>query len=112
MSNARKRSDVIRLKRVYDPAAATYVRRVLGDSRCPRGVKKTQLKLDGWVKEAAPSTELRHWFGHEPAKWTQFKRRYFAELRKNPSAVAPLIDAARIGGVTLLFSSHDMEHNN
>src|SRR5215467_11781942 len=103
---------IIRLKRVYDPVAATDGRRFLVERLWPRGVKKTQLKLDGWVKEAAPSSELRQWFGHEPAKWMQFKRRYFAELRKNPGAVAPLIDAARLGDLTFLFSSHDLEHNN
>jgi uncharacterized protein YeaO (DUF488 family) len=112
MSISRKRSDVIRLKRVYDPAAATDGRRFLVERLWPRGVKKIQLKLDGWLKEAAPSSELRQWFGHEPAKWTEFKRRYFAELRSNPGAVERVVEAARSGSVTFVFSSHDVEHNN
>lgn len=78
----------------------------------PRGIRKAALRLDGWLREAAPSTELRRWFSHDPAKWAEFRRRYFAELDRNPQAWQPLAEAARHGNVTLLYSSHDTEHNN
>lgn len=68
--------------------------------------------MDGWVKEAAPSDDLRRWFGHDPAKWDEFRCRYFAELEKNPDAWQEFLDAAHGGDITLLFSSHDLEHNN
>jgi len=78
----------------------------------PRGLKKDALKLDGWLKDAAPSDGLRRWFGHDPAKWAEFKARYFAELEARPEAWRPLLEAARAGDVTLLFSARDAEHNN
>lgn len=68
--------------------------------------------MDGWIKEAAPSTELRKWFNHDPAKWAEFRKRYHAELHKNPAALEPILSAAAKGDVTLLFSSRDAEHNN
>ncbi len=82
------------------------------DRLWPRGVKKEQLCLDGWLKEVAPSDELRHWFGHDPAKWEVFEERYFAELEAKPEAWRPLLEAARQGTVTLLFGARDEEHNN
>jgi uncharacterized protein YeaO (DUF488 family) len=75
-------------------------------------MKKTSLRIDGWLKEVGPSHELRRWFSHDPKKWNAFRRRYFSELRQNPKAWAPILKAARDGRVTLLFSSHDTEHNN
>jgi hypothetical protein len=70
------------------------------------------LHLDGWIKDAAPGTELRKWFSHDPAKWEEFRRRYFAELDRAPETWEPILLAARHGTVTLLYSSHDTEHNN
>ena len=78
----------------------------------PRGIKKEALKLDNWLKDAAPSTELRKWFSHDPAKWSEFQRRYRAELDEHPEAWQPILEAAKTGTITLLFSSHVAEHNN
>src|SRR5689334_20411751 len=103
---------MIRLKRVYDPIAKGDGTRFLVERLWPRGIKKEKLKLDGWLKEVAPSTELRKWFNHEPAKWTEFQKRYRKELQKIPQAWQPLLEAAKKGDVTLLFSSHDQDHNN
>jgi uncharacterized protein YeaO (DUF488 family) len=103
---------VIKLKRVYDGEARDDGVRYLIERLWPRGVKKTSLHLDGWLKEAGPSTELRTWFHHDPAKWREFRRRYFAELDRAPENWATIRDAARRGTVTLLYSSHDTEHNN
>jgi uncharacterized protein YeaO (DUF488 family) len=78
----------------------------------PRGVKKTSLQIDAWIKDAAPSTELRKWFAHDPAKWKEFRRRYFAELKDRRTTLQPILDAGQKGPVTLIYSSHDTEHNN
>ena len=78
----------------------------------PRGIKKTNLRLDGWLKDVAPSAALRRWFSHDPQKWTEFQKRYFAELDSHPEACEPTRSAARHGLVTLVYSSHDTEHNN
>lgn len=102
---------MIRIKRTYDPPARTDGRRVLVERLWPRGMKKESLVMDEWLKEVAPSTELRKWFGHEPERWTEFQRRYKAELRANPAAWKSLLDATREGTVTLLYSAHDTEHN-
>lgn len=103
---------MILLKRAYDSAGPKDGRRFLVERLWPRGIKKSALPLDGWLKDVAPSTELRKWFSHDPAKWSDFRRRYRAELQHNPKAWAPLVYAARKGAVTLVFSSHDVEHNN
>lgn len=103
---------MLKIKRAYDPPSKSDGTRLLVERLWPRGIKKEALKLDAWLKEAAPSTELRKWFGHEPAKWTEFQRRYRAELKGRPEAWRPILDAAAKGDVTLLFSSHDAEHNN
>jgi uncharacterized protein YeaO (DUF488 family) len=103
---------MIKLKRVYEKEDPDDGVRYLIERLWPRGVKKTSLRIDGWLKDAGPSTELRKWFSHEPAKWQEFRRRYFAELGRTPDAWAPIRDAARHGTVTLLYSSHDTEHNN
>lgn len=103
---------MIQLKRVYDPPNSTDGPRFLIERLWPRGVKKTSLRLDAWLKEVGPSHELRRWFSHDPGKWDEFRRRYFAELDANPEAWRPILKAARDGRVTLLFSSHDTEHNN
>lgn len=103
---------MIRTKRAYEPAAKPDGKRFLVDRLWPRGVKKEALHLTAWIKGAAPSKELRQWFNHDPAKWKEFQRRYRAELDGQPAAWQPLLDAAKSGDVTLLFSAHDLEHNN
>lgn len=103
---------VIKIKRVYDAAARSDGRRFLVERLWPRGVKKDELKLDGWLKDAAPSTGLRKWFDHDPAKWKEFQRRYEAELKADPEAWQPILEAAGKSAVTLLFSSRDPEYNN
>lgn len=102
----------IAIKRVYEPPAATDGRRFLVERLWPRGVKKTALKLDGWLREVAPSTALRLWFSHDPARWEEFQRRYATELEANPESWQPILAAAKARRVTLLFSSRDTEHNN
>jgi uncharacterized protein YeaO (DUF488 family) len=103
---------VIELKRVYDRKNSTDGVRYLVERLWPRGIKKTELDLDDWLKDVAPSTELRKWFSHDPEKWEQFRRKYFAELDRAPEVCEPIRQAARKGTVTLLYSSHDAEHNN
>ena len=103
---------MIQVKRVYEPAAASDGARFLVDRLWPRGLKKKVLRVDGWLKDAAPSNPLRKWFNHDPAKWDEFQNRYFAELDEKLEAVRPLLEAARRGKVTLLFAAHDTEHNN
>lgn len=103
---------MIQLKRVYEPIAKTDGRRFLVERLWPRGVKKDTLSLAGWCKEAAPSVGLRKWFKHDPAKWKEFQHRYRAELDSKPDCWRPLLEAAASGNLTLLFSSHDVEHNN
>ena len=98
--------------RVYDPPGATDGKRYLVERLWPRGIRKSSLRLDGWLKDVAPSTGLRKWFNHDPEKWAEFRRRYFAELDSAPEAWAPLASAARDGRLTLLYSSRDVEHNN
>jgi uncharacterized protein YeaO (DUF488 family) len=103
---------MIRLKRVYEPAAAADGLRLLVDRLWPRGLRKEEARLHDWLREVAPSGPLRKWFGHEPAKWAEFQRRYAAELRAKPEIWQPIVDAARHGTVTLLFSARDAENNN
>ena len=103
---------MIQLKRAYDDAASNDGARYLVERLWPRGVKKESLQVEAWVKEVAPSASLRKWFSHEPAKWPEFRRRYFEELKAHPQAWQPLVAAARRGRVTLVYSSHDTEHNN
>jgi uncharacterized protein YeaO (DUF488 family) len=78
----------------------------------PRGVRRAGIQIDGWQKEVGPGDHLRKWFSHDPAKWTEFRRKYFAELEQRPDAWRPIVKAAEHGTVTLLYSSHDTEHNN
>jgi uncharacterized protein YeaO (DUF488 family) len=103
---------IIRTRRVYDPPSPEDGRRLLVDRLWPRGVKKGALHLDGWLKDAAPSDELRRWFQHVPARWPQFRRRYFVELHQHPEALEQIRAAAAHGPVTLLFGARDTEHNN
>ena len=103
---------MIRIKRVRDPSAKADGVRFLVERLWPRGVKKEELKLYGWLKDVAPSTKVRKWFNHDPARWEEFQRRYRAELDQHPEAWRPILDAANKDTVTLLFSSHDAVHNN
>lgn len=98
------------LKRVYEPANPSDGHRVLVDRLWPRGLSKAKAAVDLWLKDVAPSTELRQWFGHEPAKWPEFERRYRAELKGNP-ALAELEAMARKSQVTLLYGARDEVHN-
>ena len=103
---------MIQIKRVYEPAAKEDGARFLVERLWPRGMKKEALLMKTWCRDAAPSGDLRHWFSHDPAKWKEFQRRYRAELAGNPAACQPLLDAARQGNITLLYSAHDTKHNN
>jgi len=104
----------VQTKRVYAPRAANDGFRVLVDRIWPRGIGKNELAADAWEREVAPSTSLRKWFGHEPAKWPEFQRRYREELAAEPAApvVAALTERAREGMLTLLFAAADRERNN
>ena len=103
---------MIRLKRAYEAPDAADGARYLVDRLWPRGVTKDALQIAGWPKDVAPSTELRPWFGHDPAKWDEFRRRYAAELAANPVAWQPLLAAARAGTLTLVYSAKDTRHND
>ena len=105
-------SGKLQIKRTYDPPSRSDGHRILVERLWPRGVRKDNLKFDAWMREVAPSTALRVWFAHDPEKWSEFKRRYFAELDKSPEAWKPILVQARKSAVTLLFSSKDAEHNN
>jgi uncharacterized protein YeaO (DUF488 family) len=102
----------IRLKRAYEPASRSDGYRVLVDRLWPRGVSKERAKLDEWDKELAPSAELREWFGHEPNRFAEFRRRYIGELRGDRSRLTELRRRARAGALTLVYSAHDSEHND
>lgn len=102
----------IKLKRVYEKPSPSDGKRVLVDRLWPRGLTKEQAKIDEWLRDLAPSTELRKWYEHDPAKWTEFKKRYWKELDKNPSLVAKLADECRRGTVTFVFSSKEEKINN
>jgi uncharacterized protein YeaO (DUF488 family) len=106
-----ERSPDIRVKRVYDPPDGKDGARVLVDRLWPRGMSKERAKLTLWLKEIAPSDGLRRWFGHDPARFTEFARRYRAELGANSEAVARLKELVKAGRVTLLYGAHDEEHN-
>ena len=100
----------IALKRVYDAPASTDGTRILVERLWPRGIKKEALKLHVWMRDVAPTTPLRKWFNHDPAKWAEFQRRYRAELDANPLPWRELLRMAGKEPVMLLFSSHDSEH--
>ena len=106
--------NMVKLKKVRDPYERSDGYRVLVERLWPRGMRKESLAMDEWAKEVAPSTELRKWFGHDPERWAEFQRRYHSELKKEPAAsrLAELAKRSGAGTLTLLFSSHDAEHNN
>jgi uncharacterized protein YeaO (DUF488 family) len=102
----------VQIKRVYDKPDKTDGRRVLVDRIWPRGLTKKEAQIDDWLKEIAPSARLRKWFGHDPARWKDFKKRYVAELKAQRKQVEQLAQQARKRTVTLLFGAKDIEHNN
>jgi uncharacterized protein YeaO (DUF488 family) len=103
---------VIRVKRVYEPPEPGDGVRFLVERLWPRGVRKDALGLNGWLKDVAPSDALRRWFGHDPARWEEFRRRYADELDACPDSWNQILRAAHCGTVTLLFSARDTLHNN
>ena len=110
--NTKTEKGMIKIKRIYDPVSRDDGRRILVDRLWPRGLKKEEAKIDEWLKEIAPSNELRKWFGHDPAKWQEFRRKYAAELAKNSELVERLRAGAGKGMITLLFAAKDVTHNN
>lgn len=102
----------LKIKRAYDAPEKTDGTRILVDRLWPRGLSRNKAAVDLWFKEVAPSTELRQWFGHEPERWPEFRRRYFAELDRQPEIVAELRAAIGKGSATLLYGAKDTGHNN
>ncbi len=102
----------ILLKRAYEPPSRSDGCRILVERLWPRGLSKQRAKIDLWAKAATPSTALRRWFNHEPAKWTEFKRRYVRELRAHPEGWEPILERVRAGRVTFVFSSREARFNN
>jgi uncharacterized protein YeaO (DUF488 family) len=102
----------IRLKKIYDPPDRNDGARVLVDRLWPRGARKEEAKLTLWLKDIAPSAELRRWFGHDPARFAEFSRAYRAELTANKDAVSRIDDLIKAGPVTLLYAAHDADHNH
>ncbi len=103
---------MVKIKRVYDAPSHDDGKRILVDRLWPRGLKKEEARVDEWMKEIAPSTELRQWFGHDPDKWGEFKKRFFKELRGRQDLTDSIINAAREGTVTLLYGSKEEHYNN
>ena len=110
--SARIPSGNVRLKRAYAPAEPGDGMRILVDRLWPRGVRKADAAVDLWLKDVAPSTALRKWFGHDPARWQAFRERYAEELRQRPEALSRIRELARKGPVTLVYSAHDEVHND
>jgi uncharacterized protein YeaO (DUF488 family) len=110
--SAKVPADNVRLKRAYELPAADDGVRILVDRLWPRGVSKESAALDEWMKDIAPSTELRRWFGHDPARWDEFRRRYADELHQHQGLLEELRVRARHHRITLVFSAHDEAHND
>jgi uncharacterized protein YeaO (DUF488 family) len=102
----------VRLKRAYEPAAADDGTRILIDRLWPRGISKERAAIDQWMKDIAPSTQLRKWFGHDPARWEEFRRRYAKEVRQHADLLEQLRALARQGQITLVYSARDEKHND
>jgi uncharacterized protein YeaO (DUF488 family) len=102
----------VRLKRAYASPESTDGVRILVDRLWPRGVKKADAAADQWLKDLSPSTDLRNWFGHDPARWDEFRERYAKELSQHPDQLEQLRELARKGPITLVYSAHDELHNN
>lgn len=103
---------MIKIKRIYDPASPKDGKRILVDRLWPRGIKKDEAKIDEWLKDIAPSNELRQWFSHDPSKWEEFKKKYKKELKNKPEILKMTKEKAKISTITLLFAAKDMGHNN
>jgi uncharacterized protein YeaO (DUF488 family) len=105
---------MIKVKRIYESRGTSPGdgKRILVDRLWPRGLRKGDVVLDEWIKDLAPSTALRKWFGHDPKKWEEFKDRYRQELRDKPELIARIKKEAERSNVTILFSAKDAEHNN
>ncbi len=103
---------MLKRKRAYEPPAPDDGFRVLVDRLWPRGISKDAARIGLWLKEAAPSDELRHWFNHDPARWDEFRQRYRRELEENAAVLAPLLAEIRKGPVTLVYGAKDEDHNN
>ena len=103
---------MIHIKRVYEPPEKGDGMRILVDRLWPRGLSKERAKADLWLKDVAPSDALRKWFGHDPAKWAEFRRRYYRELDGKEALVEQIADIARRGTATLVYGAKDEEHNN
>jgi uncharacterized protein YeaO (DUF488 family) len=112
MTMARIPAANVRLKRAYEPPASDDGTRVLVDRLWPRGVAKADAALDEWMKDIAPSAELRQWFAHDPARWDEFRARYARELQAHEDLVTKLRELARRGRVTLVYSARDEAHND
>lgn len=110
--NARIKAANVRLKRAYEPAGPDDGTRILVDRLWPRGVAKADAALDLWTKELAPSTELRQWFGHDPARWAEFQVRYAGEVRQHADELERIRTLARQGPVTLVYAARDEQHND
>lgn len=102
----------IRLKRAYEPPAASDGTRVLVDRLWPRGITKTEAAIDYWFRDLAPSTELRRWFRHDPALWDEFQRRYRSEIDRHPERLNELLQLAHAGPLTLVYGARDEQHND
>jgi uncharacterized protein YeaO (DUF488 family) len=102
---------IVKLKRAYDPPEPEDGVRILVDRLWPRGVRKADAAIDQWAKDLAPSTELRKWFGHDPARWQEFRRRYEASLKQHATALDELRSLARQGPITLVYAARDQVHN-
>ena len=102
----------IRIKRVYEQPSHEDGKRILVDRLWPRGLSKEKASVDLWLKDIAPSTELRKWFAHDPSKWDEFKQRYLSELKENSEAVQTLKEELKKGQVTLVYAAKDEEHND
>ena len=102
----------VKLKRAYEPPATDDGTRILVDRLWPRGITKKRAAIDQWMKDIAPSTELRKWFSHDPARWDEFRRRYAKEVHQNAALLDRLRSLARHGPITLVYSAHDEKHND
>jgi uncharacterized protein YeaO (DUF488 family) len=103
---------MVKVKRIYDPSSRADGKRILVDRLWPRGLKKEEAGIDEWLKEISPSNELRQWYSHDPAKWTEFKDRYRKELAPHADLIQRLKAEGKKRTVTLLFSSKELERNN
>ena len=103
---------MLKVKRIYDPPSKDDGKRILVDRLWPRGIKRDDARIDEWLKDIAPSDELRKWFSHEPSRWQEFRKRYRSELKKNSSLIERLTTESARGTITLLFAAKDVKRNN